>query len=73
MALKSFFLTLMMPRHLLSRQLHALGEVVRSLGPYAAIGLLLPGGSLIALLLWLYRHYAPGLPAAGGSVGGKTS
>ena len=30
----------------------------RSFGPYLAIELLLPGGSLIALLLWLYRTYA---------------
>jgi hypothetical protein len=30
----------------------------RSFGPYLAIELLLPGGSLIALLLWLYRSYA---------------
>ena len=30
----------------------------RSFGPYMAIELLLPGGSLIALLLWLYRTYA---------------
>ena len=29
---------------------------LRSLGPYAAIELLLPGGSVIALLIWLYRH-----------------
>jgi hypothetical protein len=29
---------------------------LRDLGPYAAIELLLPGGSLIALLLWLYRR-----------------
>lgn len=28
---------------------------IRVLGPYAAIELLLPGGSLIALLLWLYQ------------------
>jgi len=28
----------------------------RSLGPYLAIELILPGGSLIALLLWTYRH-----------------
>jgi hypothetical protein len=27
----------------------------RALGPYVAIELLLPGGSLIALLYWLYR------------------
>jgi hypothetical protein len=30
----------------------------RTFGPYLAIELLLPGGSLIALLLWLYRAYA---------------
>lgn len=30
----------------------------RACGPYLAIELLLPGGSLIALLLWLYRTYA---------------
>ncbi|HEX8783106.1 MAG TPA: hypothetical protein VF764_07040 [Steroidobacteraceae bacterium] len=30
----------------------------RTFGPYLAIELLLPGGSLIALLLWLYRTYA---------------
>jgi hypothetical protein len=29
---------------------------LRALGPYAAIELLLPGGSLIALSLWAYRH-----------------
>jgi hypothetical protein len=28
---------------------------LRVLGPYAAIELLLPGGSLIALLFWLYH------------------
>ena len=29
--------------------------VGRALGPYVVIELLLPGGSLIALLYWLYR------------------
>jgi hypothetical protein len=28
---------------------------LRKLAPYAAIDLLLPGGSVIALLLWFYR------------------
>jgi len=32
-------------------------EAVRRLGPYAAIELLLPGGSLLAILLWLYRRH----------------
>jgi hypothetical protein len=30
---------------------------LREIGPYAAIELLLPGGSLFALLLWLYRRH----------------
>ncbi len=30
--------------------------IMRELGPYAAIELVLPGGSLIAVLLWLYRR-----------------
>jgi hypothetical protein len=33
-----------------------LAILMRSFGPYAAIELLLPGGSLIALSLWLFRH-----------------
>jgi hypothetical protein len=32
--------------------------LLRSVGPYAAIELVLPGGSLIALAIWLYRHRA---------------
>ncbi len=32
-------------------------EGVRQFGPYAAIELLVPGGSLIAVLIWLYRRY----------------
>ena len=31
-------------------------EQFRTLGPYFAIELILPGGSLLALLLWAYRH-----------------
>jgi hypothetical protein len=34
-----------------------LARFVRVLGPYAAIELLLPGGSLIALCLWLYKTH----------------
>jgi hypothetical protein len=29
----------------------------RTFGPYLAIELILPGGSLLALLLWLYRTF----------------
>lgn len=32
-----------------------LPALLRGRGPYATIELLLPGGSLIALLVWLYR------------------
>jgi hypothetical protein len=29
----------------------------RALGPYAVIERVLPGGSLIAIALWAYRHW----------------
>ena len=33
-------------------------RLLRQFGPYAALELLLPGGSLLAILLWLYhRHH----------------
>jgi hypothetical protein len=32
--------------------------LLRVVGPYAAIELLLPGGSIIAGLIWLWRHRA---------------
>ena len=32
-------------------------EGVRAFGPYAAVELLLPGGSVIAVLMWLYRRH----------------
>ena len=33
---------------------------VRAIGPYAAIEIILPGGTLLALLFWLYRRYQRG-------------
>jgi hypothetical protein len=30
-------------------------SAARTLGPYLALELLMPGGSLLALMLWLYR------------------
>ena len=36
--------------------------IMKDFGPYAAIELILPGGSLIAVLLWLYRR-APTAPS----------
>jgi hypothetical protein len=31
--------------------------IIKDLGPYAAIELILPGGSVIAVLLWARRRY----------------
>jgi hypothetical protein len=39
-------------------------QALRRLGPYAAIELLLPGGSLLAILLWLYRRHRARASAA---------
>jgi hypothetical protein len=36
--------------------MNALIQVARNAGPYLAVELLLPGGTVIALLLWLFRH-----------------
>ena len=36
--------------------MNALIQVARNASPYLAVELLLPGGSVIALLLWLFRH-----------------
>jgi hypothetical protein len=36
-------------------------EKLRVLAPYAAMELILPGGSVMALLLWLYRRRKNGI------------
>ena len=36
--------------------MNALIQIARNASPYLAVELLLPGGSVIALLLWLFRH-----------------
>ena len=41
----------------------------RSLGPYVAVGLFVPGGSIVALLLWTYRSRTAARPTATGSPG----
>jgi hypothetical protein len=41
---------------MLSGHTAAVVAKLRDLAPYAAIELVLPGGSLMALLLWLYRR-----------------
>jgi hypothetical protein len=44
----------------LSALVPAVAANLRNLAPYAAIELVLPGGSLMALLLWLYRRQKKG-------------
>jgi hypothetical protein len=44
-------------------------QVMRQLGPYAAIELILPGGSLLAILLWLYRRSRLARGSGGTGVG----
>jgi hypothetical protein len=44
-----------------------LKALLRRIGPYPAIALLLPGGSVIALIVWSYRHrqdFGPALTGA---------
>lgn len=42
---------------------------LRCLAPYVAIELVMPGGSMMALLLWLYRRHSRALiPVAGSEV-----
>lgn len=41
-----------------------IAALLRQVGPYAAIELLLPGGSLVALALWLYRRQQRRVTAA---------
>jgi hypothetical protein len=36
--------------------MNALIQIARDSSPYLAVELLLPGGTVIALLLWLFRH-----------------
>ena len=38
---------------------------VRQLGPYAALALILPGGSLIALAAWAFRRRTPVMAPVG--------
>lgn len=37
-------------------QIRAIWGVLRELAPYAAIELVLPGGTILAILCWLYRR-----------------
>ncbi len=40
----------------IQRVLGLIAANLRALGPYLLVELILPGGSLVALLLWLYNH-----------------
>ena len=51
--------------HLGRRFALGLPNAVRELGPYTALALILPGGSLIALAAWALRRRAPVVPDAG--------
>jgi len=51
-------------RRTLSAYTAAVVAKLREIAPYAAIELVLPGGSLMALLLWLYRRQKTS-PASG--------
>jgi hypothetical protein len=37
---------------------------IKDLAPYAALELVMPGGSVMALLLWLYRRQKKGTDVA---------
>lgn len=43
-------------RHSLNRSITVLHQRTREFAPYAAIEILLPGGSLLALVFWLLRR-----------------
>ncbi len=40
----------------MQRVIGLLPASLRALAPYVLVELILPGGSLLALLLWLYNH-----------------
>jgi hypothetical protein len=42
-------------------------DYLRALGPYVALELILPGGTVVAALFWLYRHRraSPAIHAVG--------
>ena len=42
--------------HIMRARLNWIRKHVYNLGPYVLVELLLPGGTLLALLLWLSQH-----------------
>jgi hypothetical protein len=64
MKLSIVFTSIIRPRVQGTRALQKLSKLaavgaakLRDFAPYAAMELVLPGGSLMALLLWLYRRH----------------
>jgi hypothetical protein len=47
-------------------------QALRRLGPYLLIELLLPGGTLLALLLWLYQRRAGSISVGTQQAGGTS-
>ena len=63
-------------RELFSPLVDRVFVLLRSLGPYAAIELLLPGGSMVALLYWWYRQRVSrtrDIPDCSAHFGGRAS
>ena len=54
-------------KELLSQFVGRVLVLIRALGPYAAIELLLPGGTIVALLYWWHRRRVRQLRAASNS------
>lgn len=50
-------------------QIRAVWEAIRQFAPYAVIELLLPGGTILAILYWLYRRRRGATVAHGGIFG----
>jgi hypothetical protein len=48
---------LAMVRAGVAARIQGIVAVLKDFAPYAAVVLILPGGSLLALLLWLYRRH----------------
>ena len=46
-------------------RMNRLLNIVRELGPYTALALILPGGSLIALAAWAFRRRTPVIASVG--------
>ena len=64
-----------LPINMMTPRIHwiaRLAGVLRALGPYAAIELVLPGGTLIALALWAIRRHSAAWAAVAGPANGSS-